>query len=108
MPTASLIDLVRTAAPASTLSGSRAGPSSPSQTSSSPICSAYWRNSTMCWAGADGNNHTPVFGGTVCEDYTARPATTAGLEGGEHGVDPDDPARGSYRDAERGLRLAGQ
>src|SRR6266700_1699812 len=77
MPTASLIEVVRTAAPASTLNGSRAGPSSPNQISSSPRCSAYWRNSTICGAGAEGNNHTPVLGGTGCVDYTA---TQFGLE----------------------------
>ncbi len=68
IPTASRIRFVRVAAAASTASGSRCGPSSPSQISSKPRSSACWMNSTMRGPVADGNSHTPVSRTTVCED----------------------------------------
>src|SRR5579862_5208500 len=75
MPMARRMERVRGAAAASTDSGSRAGPSSPSQISSSPMCSACSTHSTSCGAGAAGKIQTPDFGkGTAaCEDYTAMP-----------------------------------
>src|SRR5262249_1862198 len=50
---------VRAAAAARSANGSRAGPSSPSQTSSSPNASAARMVSTMVCAGASGKNQTP-------------------------------------------------